>query len=199
MSLLKPLYLHLKRVCIHKYFVGRYLMKCGFYAQAITHDLSKFSYTEISESIKFYEEGRSPIEVAKEKQGYSLAWLHHRGRNKHHNTYWTDNYDRVMMGKKLTCYIMPFRYAVELVCDYLGASIAYNKNHELVIDDAIAFWNKIKDKEAMHPAIKDFVTTVYREIKYNGIDVTLTKKNLYEIYDKCIDIHIKMEIAYYEK
>ena len=47
-------------------------MKCGFYTQALTHDLSKFSYTEISESIKFYVEGRSPIDVAKERQGYDI-------------------------------------------------------------------------------------------------------------------------------
>ena len=182
MSFLKPLFLHLKRVCIHKYYVGKYLMKCGFYKQAITHDLSKFSYTEISESIQFYEEGRSPIDVAKERQGYSLAWLHHRGRNKHHNVYWTDNYDQVMLGKPLTCYIMPFKYAVELVCDYIGASIAYNKNHEFVIDDAIAYWEKLRPKEAMHPAIKGFVTFVYQSIKNSSIDEVMNKRRLYLLY-----------------
>ena len=56
----------------------------------------------------------------------------------------------------------------------------------MVIDDAIAFWDKIKDKEAMHPVIKDFVTLVYDEIKYMGIDFTLTKKNLIGIYFRCI-------------
>lgn len=188
MSFLKPLYLHLKRVCIHKYYVGKYLIKCGLYMQAITHDLSKFSYTEISESIKFYEEGRSPIIVAKEKQGYSLAWLHHRGRNKHHNAYWTDNYDQVMMGKPLTCYIMPYKYAVELICDYIGASIAYNKNHEFDIDDALRYWNNMKNEEAMHPAIKEFVSTVYFGFQECGVDFILTQKNLLRmIYNNCIE------------
>ena len=191
MSFLKPLYLHLKRVCIHKWYVGKCLIKCGFYKQAFTHDLSKFSYTEISESIKFYVAGRSPIDVAKERQGYSLAWLHHRGRNKHHNVYWTDNYDMVMLGKPLTCYVMPFEYAVELICDYIGASIAYNKNHKFVIDDAIAYWEKLRVKEAMHPAIKTFVTIVYDEIKAMGIERTLNKDHLYHVYCHCVDTNME--------
>ena len=82
---------------------------------------------------------------------------------------------------------MPFEYAVELVCDYIGASIAYNKNHKFVIDDAIAYWEKLRVKEAMHPAIKTFVTIVYDEIKAIGIERTLNKDHLYDIYCRCVD------------
>ena len=33
----------------------------------------------------------SPIDREKEVLGYSLGWLHHKGRNKHHWEYWLDN------------------------------------------------------------------------------------------------------------
>ena len=46
--------------------------------------------------------------------------MHHRGRNKHHYEYWTDNYD-----EGTTCIEMPFVYVVEMLCDYLGAARAY--------------------------------------------------------------------------
>lgn len=40
---IKNFFGHLKTVCKHKYWVGKYCFKAGLYKQGITHDLSKFS------------------------------------------------------------------------------------------------------------------------------------------------------------
>ena len=48
----------------------------------------------------------------KEDVGYSRAWLHHKGRNKHHYEYWID-YKR---GDVVTC-PMPKRYLAEMLMD----------------------------------------------------------------------------------
>ena len=76
---------HFRKICIHKYWVAKYCFKAGLYWQGITHDLSKFSPIEFWESVRFYQGTSSPINAAKEAQGYSLAWTHHKGRNQHHN------------------------------------------------------------------------------------------------------------------
>ena len=99
------------------------------------HDLSKFSPTEFLESIKYYTGTRSPIDKAKEEQGYSLAWFHHRGRNPHHHVYWCDNFDEGM-----TCVRIPFKYMLEMFCDFLGAGVAYSKDKKLNIEGELQWW-----------------------------------------------------------
>lgn len=111
---------HFIKICKHKYYVASILMKEGLYWQAITHDLSKFSLTEFAPSAKYFSGDRSPIEAEKEDIGYSAAWLHHKGMNKHHWQYWVDYKD----GKAVTCSI-PGEYLVEMAADIIGASKAY--------------------------------------------------------------------------
>ena len=64
--------------------------KCGLYWQGLVHDLSKYSWTEFSVGAKYYQGTRSPNDAERESKGYSSAWLHHKGRNKHHLEYWVD-------------------------------------------------------------------------------------------------------------
>ena len=110
MNLIKNTIGHFKTVIIHKYWVFKYAKQIGIPWQGLIHDLSKFSWTEFSESVKFYQEGKSsPIVAAKKAQGYSLAWQHHKGRNPHHYEHWTDKYDDGTIALK-----MPFKYALEL-------------------------------------------------------------------------------------
>ena len=54
------------------------------------HDLSKYSYTELKTGAKYWVGTRSPNSIERETIGYSTAWLHHKGRNKHHWEYWVD-------------------------------------------------------------------------------------------------------------
>lgn len=94
------------------------------------HDLSKFSPTEFFESVKYYDGKRSLIEISKEKNGYSKAWLHHKGRNDHHYEYWQDNFDSGTSHIK-----MPYNAFCEMICDWFGAGLAYNGKYFKPIDE----------------------------------------------------------------
>lgn len=174
---------HLRKILIHKYWVGLYCFKCGLYWRGLVHDLSKFSLVEFFESIKYYQGDSSPINAAKKDKGYSKAWLHHRGRNKHHYEYWTDNYDN-----GTTCIKMPFIYAVEMLCDYLGAAHAYwGKSFSYTAE--YDWWHEKRKIAKMHPDTKNFITQVLRTLaeyeKYDyNINNILQYNNLLLIYQK---------------
>ena len=138
-----------------------YCCKFGIPLQGITHDLSKFSPTEFLESIKFYQGGKSsPIPAAKKAQGYSLAWQHHKGRNKHHYEYWTDNYD---LGT--TCIKMPYKYVLELVADYLAAGRTY-RGKDFTFVDEYEWWIKCKDCRKIHKDTKQLITKILYMLAY---------------------------------
>ena len=80
-------YRHLKTINRHKRMVMHNCFKCGLYWQGLVHDLSKYSWTEFSVGAKYYQGTRSPNDAERESKGYSSAWLHHKGRNKHHLEY----------------------------------------------------------------------------------------------------------------
>ena len=81
---------HFKTITTHKMWVMRYCFKIGLYWQGLTHDLSKYSPSEFWQGCKYYQGYRSPNNAEREDKGYSAAWLHHKGRNKHHLEYWLD-------------------------------------------------------------------------------------------------------------
>ena len=116
---------HLKTVLIHKYYVFIYMAQCGYIWRGCMHDMSKFSLTEFSESVKYYNGFVSPIDMCKKDKGYSNAWLHHKGRNKHHYEYWVDYLDDG--GKPIE---IPRKYAIELICDWIAAGRTYARNTE---------------------------------------------------------------------
>ena len=75
---------HFNLINRHRWLVFKLCCKAGIPYRGLVHDLSKYSFTEFWESAKYYNGNMSPILFAKKKQGYSKAWLHHKGRNKHH-------------------------------------------------------------------------------------------------------------------
>lgn len=115
---------HLKTVCKHKLYVAQGCFKCGLYYQGITHDLSKFYPSEFFVGVRYYDGHKSPNAVQRRiNEGCSTAWLHHKGRNRHHFEYWIDYAafnNRTVYGNR-----MPMRYVVEMVCDRRAACIAY--------------------------------------------------------------------------
>lgn len=153
---MSKIFKHLKMILKHKYWVGKYCFKCGIPWQGITHDLSKFSPTEFIESVKYYQGTSSPVEAAKKDKGYSKAWMHHRGRNKHHYEYWQDNFDNG--GEPL---IIPYQYAVEIFCDYLGAGRAYMGKNFNYSEERKWWLNKQSKPIAMHPAIIMFLNLCF--------------------------------------
>lgn len=168
---------HFMKINTHKFHVAKYCFAAGLYKQGITHDLSKFSPTEFLESIKYYQGDSSPILAAKDDMGYSLAWQHHKGRNLHHYEYWQDDFDHG--GRPLK---MPFRYALELVCDYLGAGEAYmGKNFSFQAE--YDWWIDKKSKPiAMHPQTMAFVEAMLCEIKNENSAAPLCKEHAYQVY-----------------
>lgn len=113
---------HFKLVLTHKYFVFLASIDAGIPLRGLFHDTSKFFPIEFFNSVKYYTGDRSPIDNEKDEKGYSLAWLHHRGRNKHHWEYWIDNLSSG--GEALR---IPYKYVVEMLCDWVGAGKAYEK------------------------------------------------------------------------
>lgn len=113
---------HLSTVCRHKRYVAHYCFRAGLYWQGLTHDLSKFSPTEFFPGVRYFQGNRSPNEIERNTNGYSLAWMHHKGRNRHHLEYWTDYIDRKLVGVRI-----PPRFVVETFCDRVAASRTYKK------------------------------------------------------------------------
>lgn len=111
---------HWKTIRTHRKWVHRYCRMAGIGWRGITHDLSKYSPTEFWESARYWDGESSPINKAKKAQGYSRAWLHHRGRNTHHWAYWADNFS-----EGTVIYPMPKDDFVEMVCDFLAAGRTY--------------------------------------------------------------------------
>ena len=116
---------HLKTITHHRHLVMRGCFRMGLIWQGLTHDLSKYSPTEFFAGVRYFQGSRSPNTAEREANGYSLAWMHHKGRNRHHFEYWID-YCRREDG---TIYIggckMPKKYVAEMFCDRIAACRVY--------------------------------------------------------------------------
>ena len=167
---IKNFFGHLKTVTKHRWWVFYYCCKVGIPFRGLIHDISKFSPTEFFESVKYYNGKKSPIDVCKEKNGMSRAWLHHKGRNKHHYEYWQDDFDH---GGK--CLSMPDKYAKEMLCDFLGAGRAYmGKNFSYKAE--YEWWRKklASTTMCMHKNQKIFITLALSTL---ACDYTNKNKN----------------------
>ena len=115
---------HLKTISYHKYLVMQGCFQVGLYGQGIMHDLSKYTPSEFLVGAKYFQGDRSPNNAEREVLGYSSAWLHHKGRNKHHFEYWIDYSMREIEGGMMPAK-MPVRYVIEMVMDRIAASKVY--------------------------------------------------------------------------
>lgn len=114
---------HFCTITRHKILVMRHCFRVGLYKQGMLHDLSKYSPSEFWIGCKYYQGTRSPNNAEREETGCSTAWLHHKGRNKHHYEYWIDyglHGEKTLIGMK-----MPVKYVVEMVMDRIAASKIY--------------------------------------------------------------------------
>ena len=136
---------HFLTVCRHRRAVRKLCFKCGLFRQGLAHDLSKFSWAEFWSGAKYYQGNRSPQAREREVSGYSAAWLHHKGRNKHHFEYWTDFAD----GRRVFVE-MPPKYFAEMLCDRIAASKIYLKD-KYTDSSPLEYFNAKTDKEGMNP------------------------------------------------
>ena len=115
--MIKNYWYHFKKIMTHKYYVFMECMEYGLIWQGLVHDLSKFRPSEFRLG-QFYAGNQSPINIEKQKYGYSISWIEHTNRNKHHWEYWVDRTN----GKIAP---IPEKYVKEMVCDTIAASRAY--------------------------------------------------------------------------
>lgn len=106
---------HFITITHHKILVMQGCFRIGLYKQGLLHDMSKYSPTEFLVGCRYYKGYMSPNNAERADRGYSSAWLHHKGRNKHHYEYWIDyslNKEEGIVGMR-----MPTRYVVEMFVD----------------------------------------------------------------------------------
>ena len=114
---------HLTTVIKHRREVRKLCFKCGLYWQGLTHDLSKYSPVEFFNGVKYYTGTASPHFGERKTKGYSEAWLHHKGHNKHHAEYWHD-----IVNGSTQAINVPEKYFVEMMCDRIAACKIYLKD-----------------------------------------------------------------------
>ena len=162
---------HLHTVNAHRRLVRKYCFKLGIYRQGLMHDLSKYSPSEIIPGVKYYQDGhRSPNNAQREDEGVSKAWLHHKGRNKHHFEYWID-YDvdgsrTVLAGMK-----MPVKYVAEMFCDRIAASRIYNKE-KYKDSDPLDYYIKGLGHYIMHPETDELLHNLLKMLADKGEEYT---------------------------
>ena len=174
---LKNFFKHLHTVNTHRYKVFLLCCKVGIPLQGLLHDFSKYSPTEFWEGVKYYQGDYSPIHNCKKENGYSKAWLHHKGRNKHHYEYWYD-YEAPNETPK-----MPFKYFLEMICDTLSAGMTY-QGKNCTKEYQLSYWNRTKDRVRMDESQKIALGKVYERIAEKGLKEVLKKKYIKNIYDE---------------
>ena len=158
---------HFKTITKHKIAVTKLCFRCGLYKQGLLHDLSKYSWVEFSAGARYYQGNRSPIDREKEVKGYSLGWLHHKGRNKHHWEYWLDN-----AADGIQPLEMPLNYVIEMYCDRTAASKIYMKEayHD---GSAYEYFMRGYHHVLMHPNTKALLENILMYQRDHGTDQTI--------------------------
>lgn len=158
---------HFMTINKHKQKVTLLCFHCGLYKQGILHDLSKYSPVEFCSGVKYYQGFRSPINKEKEVKGYSLGWLHHKGRNKHHWEYWLDN-----SSSGVKAIEMPIPYVVEMVCDRIAASKTYKKD-QYTNTSALEYFINSYDHVLMHANTKALTKHLLAYLSEHGEQETI--------------------------
>ena len=146
---------HFKTITCHRHLVMKHCFQVGLYRRGLLHDLSKYGWTEFRVGVRYYQGTRSPNAAEREAEGYSTAWMHHKGRNKHHYEYWTD----------LAPVPMPTEYLVEMVMDRIAACKVY-RGADYGDGDALEYLEKTEDARMMHPETLEklrFLLTMLRD------------------------------------
>lgn len=182
---LKNIVGHFMVITRHKWVVFKLCCKVGQPWRGLVHDLSKYSPTEFWEGVKYFNGKHSPITDAKKDKGYSQAWLHHKGRNKHHTDYWVD------LSAPDKTPIIPYPYVAEMLCDKLAAGIVY-KGKDWTKEYELEYWLHERDKTLVNDQIEALITEFLTQVSKDGIDKSLTKKNVKALYKEyCINYNEK--------
>ncbi len=139
---------HFKTITYHRWLVCKGCFAVGLYRQGLTHDLSKYEPSEFWVGARYYQGNRSPNNAEREAIGYSGAWLHHKGRNKHHYEYWID-YSMHGGDGHMQPAPMPRRYIAEMVMDRIAACKVY-EGENYTSASPLHYYLKGKNPAYMH-------------------------------------------------
>lgn len=155
---------HFLTITKHRNKVIYHCAKCGILKRGLLHDLSKYTPTEFIPGAKYYLGTRSPNEEERSRKGYSSAWLHHKGRNRHHFEYWTD-YN--MVERKVMPVKMPFVFVVEMFCDRVAASKIY-QGDKYTDSHPISYFERGKPTRVIHPETSDLLESFLIMLRDKG-------------------------------
>lgn len=155
---------HFRTITKHRHIVMRNCFRVGLIRQGLAHDLSKYSPQEFLQGAKYWCGVRSPNAIAREDLGWSTAWMHHKGRNKHHYEYWTDLNTQT---KQYEAVPMPRKYMVESVMDRIAACKTYH-GKDYTDADPIAYLQQAKETPLLHPDTRKELTCILAYLKEHG-------------------------------
>ena len=160
---------HLKTITKHRRLVREYCFRLGLYWQGLTHDISKYSPVEFWRGAKYYQGFRSPNDEERRQTGVSLAWLHHKGRNRHHFEYWTDYCVAADGSVRYDGCKMPPRYVAEMFCDRVAACRTY-LGDKYTDASAYDYFMRSRPHILMHPETSRELAKMLYVLKEKGED-----------------------------
>jgi len=159
---------HLSTVIKHRKKVIYHCYKVGILHRGLLHDLSKYSPTEFIQGVQNFIGSKSPNEGEREKKGYSEAWMHHKGRNRHHFEYWTDYNPKTKLIEPVK---MPLVFVKEMFCDRVAASKVYQgKNYTNA--HPLTYFEGGKSRRKIHKDTSDLLENWLLMLKEQGEEKT---------------------------
>jgi hypothetical protein len=119
------------------------------------HDESKDTQAEYDAYDRYFYGSNRTKSV---KEDFNYAWLHHIHNNPHHWQYWVLTNDDPKEGT--VALRMPYRYVVEMICDWWAFSWAKDNLYE-VFD----WYDKHKATMKLHDDTRDTVESILNDIK----------------------------------
>ena len=158
---------HFITITRHRHLVCRYCFRLGLYGQGLLHDLSKYSPTEFLSGAKYYQGDRSPNDAERKAEGVSRAWLHHKGRNRHHFEYWIDYCIQPDGSVTMGGNEMPIKYVAEMLCDRVAACRVYMKD-KYTDASAYEYFARSRHRIMMHEKTKAELDKMLTVLKDEG-------------------------------
>ena len=159
---------HFITITKHRHAVIRHCKKAGILWQGLFHDLSKYTPSEFICGAKYYQGDKSPNDKERRVFGYSSAWMHHKGRNRHHFEYWTDYSPET---GKYGPVKMPLKYVKEMFCDRIAASKIY-QGENYTESHPIEYFERGRGNRLIHPETSDFLEKLLIMLRDEGEDKT---------------------------
>jgi len=153
---------HFATVTKHRWLVMWGCFRIGLYWQGLTHDLSKYAPAEFLNGARYYQGDRSPNSQERKAKGYSEAWIHHKGRNRHHYEYWTD------LDLKTGRYVpipVPRKYLAEMIMDRRAACMTY-RGDRYTDASPLEYHERSLEKDLMSPETRrqlEYLLTMLRD------------------------------------